>query len=228
MISSRSLSLALLIILICVSMVQAAAKVPANNGKAPKDAIILFDGKSLSKWVQCGSDQPACWKIENGYTTTSVGDICTKQHFKDCKLHVEFWLPKMSEATGQARANSGVFFMGFSYEVQILDSYGLECESHNCGAIYSISAPKVNACKPPEQWQSYDITFHAPRFDKDGKKTANARMTVYQNGVLVQDNVEVPYKTPDHSLDEPKTPGPIELQYHNCQVRFRNVWVKEL
>ncbi len=195
----------------------------------PKDAIVLFDGKDLStQFVMCGSDKAPTWKIENGYCQPQGGDICSKQLFKDCQLHIEFWVPLMPEATGQARGNSGVFFKGFTYEIQILDSYGLKPEGGDCGAIYSITPPMVNACRPPEQWQTYDMVFHAPKFDADGKKIANARITVFQNGVLIHDNADIPSATPNHSAAEPKEAGPIQLQDHGYPVRFRNVWVRPL
>lgn len=193
----------------------------------PSDAIVLFDGTNLDKW-QHGNGDAATWKIENGYAITKQADIVSKQLFTDCQLHVEFWLPLMAEATGQGRANSGVFFMGFTYEVQVLDSYGLESTAWDCGAMYSVIAPLVNANRPPEQWQSYDAVFHAPRFDAAGKKIANARITVFQNGVLIHDDIEIPHPTPNHEAPEPKEPGPIMLQYHGNDVRFRNVWVREL
>ena len=196
----------------------------------PKDAIVLFDGKDLSQWVKCGTDQPACWKVENGYTQVApgTGDICTKQHFTDCQLHLEFWVPLMPEARGQARGNSGVFFMGFTYEIQVLDSYGLQPGNGDCGAIYSITPPMVNAARPPEQWQTFDMVFHAPKFDDKGKKTANARITVLWNGVLIHDDAQIPSSTPDHSAAEPTSPGPIELQDHGYLVRYRNMWVRPL
>ena len=196
----------------------------------PKDAIVLFDGKDLSQWVKCGTDTPAGWKVENGYTQVvpGAGDICTKQHFADCQLHLEFWVPLMPEAHGQARGNSGVFFMGFTYEIQVLDSYGLQPGNGDCGAIYSITPPMVNAARPPEQWQTYDMVFHGPKFDQDGKKTANARITVFWNGVLIHDDAVIPSPTPDHSAAEPTGPGPIELQDHGYLVRYRNIWVRPL
>jgi len=215
-----------LLVLLC----SAAIAEPLFKGgePIPADAIVLFDGKDLSKFVMCGSDKAATWKIENGYCVNQDGDICTKQLFTDCQLHVEFWLPLMADAHGQARANSGVFFMGFAYEIQVLDSYGLQPGNGDCGAIYSYTPPMVNACRPPETWQSYDAIFHAPKFDASGKKTANARVTVLQNGVLIHDNVEIPGLTVNHDLAEPKGPGPIELQYHGMPIRFRNIWVRPL
>ena len=194
----------------------------------PADAIVLFDGKDLSKFVMCGSDKAAAWKVENGYCVPQSGDICSKQLFADCQLHVEFWVPLLPDNHGQERGNSGVFFMGFTYEIQVLDSYGLQPGDGDCGAIYSYTPPMVNACRPPETWQSYDAIFHAPKFDASGRKTANARVTVFQNGVLIHDNAEIPGPTVDHSAPDSKTPGPIQLQDHGYAVRFRNVWVRPL
>lgn len=194
----------------------------------PADAIVLFDGKDLSAFHESGSDKPAAWKVENGYCRPDGGDISSKKFFQDCQLHVEFWVPLLPDATGQARGNSGVFFKDFTYEIQVLDSYRLQPESGDCGAIYSWTPPRVNACRPPETWQTYDIVFHAPKFDADGKKTANARVTVLQNGVLIHDNADFPGPTVDHSMAEPKDPGPIRLQNHGCAVRFRNIWVRPL
>lgn len=199
-----------------------------NGEPIPADAIVLFDGKDLSKFHSCDSNEPAKWKITDGYCTPDGPDICSKQLFKDCQLRVEFWVPFLPNNQGQARGNSGIFFMGFTYEIQILDSYKLQPVNNDCGAIYSYTPPMVNACRPPETWQTYDIVFHAPKFDAAGKKIANARVTVIQNSVLIHDNAEFPGPTPDHSGLDPKDPGPIRLQNHGYAVRFRNVWVRPL
>lgn len=224
----RRASVVLLVLVAAGSIAMAAQPLFKGGEQAPSDAIVLFDGKDLSRWVMAGSDKAPTWKVVDGYCTPQDGDICSKQHFNDCQLHVEFWVPLMPDAQGQARGNSGVFLKGFTYEVQVLDSYGLESKDNDCGAVYTVKAPLVNACRPPETWQSYDIIFHAPKFDESGKKIANARITVFQNGVLIQDNTEVPYPTPNHSGVESKDPGPIELQWHHNPVRFRNVWVRPL
>lgn len=205
----------------------AAKPLFAGTEPIPADAIVLFDGTDLSQW-QHGNGDPASWTIENGYAITTKADICTKQVFKDCQLHVEFWLPLMADARGQARSNSGVFFMGFTYEIQVLDSYGLDSQNNDCGSMYSIIPPLVNACRPPETWQTYNAVFHAPKFDADGRKVANARITLLHNGVLIHDNIEIPHPTPTHNAPEPKEPGPIQLQYHGNDVRFRNVWIRPL
>ena len=195
----------------------------------PSDAVVLFDGKDLSRWAKCGSDEPAAWKVENGCMEVrrGAGNICTRQKFTDCQLHVEFWLPLMADAKGQARANSGVYLQG-RYEIQVLDSYGLKIGGGDCGAIYGVAPPMVNACRPPEQWQSFDIIFHAPRSDDKGNKTANARMTVLQNGILIHDNVEIPGSTTASMGTDARNPGPIMLQDHGCLVRYRNIWIRPL
>ena len=194
----------------------------------PGDAVVLFAGKDLSGWTQAGSDKPAGWKVENGYMEVNgTGNIATKRSFKDFQLHVEFWLPKMSDAAGQGRANSGVYLHGL-YEIQVLDSYGLTNTWGDCGGIYGVAVPLVNACRPPEQWETYDFVFHAPKFDAQGNKTAGARVTAFQNGVLIHDNVEVPGPTLAGLGLDPKTAGPLMLQDHGCKVRYRNVWVRAI
>lgn len=193
----------------------------------PSDAVVLFHGRDLSQWVGVDSGEAAGWKVRNGYMEVSGGNIRTKQVFGDCQLHLEFWLPSMPNARGQGKANSGVYLQG-RYEVQVLDSYGLESRDNDCGAIYGISAPLVNACRPPERWQSYDIIFHAPRFDAQGTMTEKARLTVLQNGVLIQENVEVGGVTVAGRNDGLAEPGPVMLQDHGNAVRYRNVWIRPL
>ncbi len=222
-------------VLIAVSMVLiicgAAVAQPLFQGdeKIPADAIVLFDGKDLSKWVQCGTENPVGWTLTGGYTEVKpgTGSICTKQKFTDVQLHVEFWLPLMANAQGQARANSGVYLQG-RYEIQVLDSYGLKSEAGDCGGVYGVAAPLVNACRPPETWQSYDIVFHAPKFDAQGNMTSKPRAIVFQNGVLIQENTEWPSPGAGGMDAETKTAGPIMLQDHGNLVRYRNVWVRPL
>ena len=194
----------------------------------PSDAIVLFDGKDLSNWVKRGGGEPG-WKVEDGYAEVvpTTGDIRSKQVFADCQVHVEFWLPLMADCTGQARSNSGVYLQG-RYELQVLDSYGLDSKDDDCGGIYTVAAPMVNASRPPEQWQTYDILFHAPRFDDKGAKTKNARISVLQNGVWIQDDLEVCGPTGGEIDQDYSEPGPIMLQDHGNAVRYRNIWVREL
>jgi hypothetical protein len=165
----------------------------------PKDAVILFDGKDLSRWQKHPGGGDATWKLVDGAMEVAMGDIITRDKFRDMKLHLEFMPPHMPDATGQARGNSGVFVMD-NYEIQVLDSYGLpKLEVGDCAALYSKKVPDKNAARPPGQWQTYDIEFKAPRFDTSGKKTSNARITLYWNGEKVHDNVELDKPLPGGS-----------------------------
>lgn len=226
-VSHRTMALAALVLL--ASSIVCAEPLFKGKEKVPADAVILFDGKDLSKWVACGTENAPGWTLGKNYVEVKPGTgyMCSKQKFTDFQLHLEFWLPLMQNAKGQARANSGVYLQG-RYEVQVLDSYGLKSESDDCGGVYGVSAPLVNACRPPETWQSYDITFHAPKFDADGKQISKARATVFQNGVLIQDNTEWPSPGRGAVDEDAKAPGPISLQDHGCLVRYRNIWVRPL
>lgn len=196
---------------------------------APKGAVVLFDGKDLSRWVNRKDGKPAGWKVENGYAEVvpGNGDILSKEAFGDSWTHVEFWLPHMPEARGQARSNSGVYIQG-RYELQVLDSHGLANPTmSDCGGLYSINAPMGNACMRPEKWQSYDIFFRAPKVGPDGKTTAQkGSVTVYLNGYLIHQNQAFEAKVTTAGLPGDFTkPGPLLLQDHGNRVRFRNVWV---
>lgn len=198
----------------------------------PKDphVIVLFSGKESElrdNWVRQGSDQAPTWEVKDGAMTTRQASIATKQKFKDFQLHVEFKVPYMPEAHGQERGNSGIGLLA-TYEIQVLDSLGFkEPGSGDCGAVYSQFAPLVNACKPPLQWQSYDISFHSAVFDADGKVTQKPHVTVFQNGICVQNNQEINGGTGiGGRKDVPE--GPIILQFHNNTVQFRNVWIVPL
>ncbi|HEY2351122.1 MAG TPA: DUF1080 domain-containing protein [Candidatus Acidoferrum sp.] len=201
-----------------------------SPGRAPADAIVLFDGKDLAKWTQ-KDGSAAKWKVADGtfQVVPKSGDIITRQPFGDMQLHVEFAEPSPPVGKDQDRGNSGVILMGL-YEIQVLDSYqSATYPDGQAGAVYGQYPPLVNASRPPGQWQTYDIIFHAPRFDAAGKLLRPAHVTVLQNGVLVQDHVEIhgptatgePYKAHAEKL-------PLELQDHNHPVRYRNVWVREL
>jgi hypothetical protein len=195
----------------------------------PEGAIVLFDGKSLDGWLTRDGKNKPKWKLVSGAAMQAGGgDIITEKKFDGhFKLHVEFRVPYMPKAKGQARGNSGVYVQG-RYEVQVLDSYGLKSQKGDCGAIYEVSAPLVNACKAPTVWQSYDIEFHAP-VCKDGKKVEPARMTVYQNGVKIQDDVKINRNFTRAGMEtDPCTPGPILLQDHGNPVQFRNIWLMQL
>ncbi|MBW3622995.1 MAG: DUF1080 domain-containing protein [Armatimonadetes bacterium] len=197
---------------------------------APKGATMLFDGQSLSQWVNRNNGQPAGWKVQNGYVEVAPGngDILTKEKFRDYQLHVEFWLPLMAEAKGQGRANSGVYNQG-RIEVQVLDSYGQPPRDNEAGGIYQVAVPLRNASKRPERWQSYDIAYRAPRIGPDGKQTEKGRITVLHNGVLIHNNVEFDARTTTAGLppegNDYSRPGPILLQDHGNRVRYRNIWI---
>ncbi len=202
-------------------------KVDVKPTPPPSGALVLFDGKSLDRWVQLDGQTSPGWKlVEGGAVEVHGGNIRTKKKFDGhFKLHVEFRVPYMPKARGQARGNSGVYLQG-RYEVQVLDSYHNDTYANGaCGAIYEIAAPRVNACKAPTVWQSYDIDFTAP-VCKDGKKVAPARMTVYQNGIQIHDHVAITKNfTRAGQETDPCTPGPIMLQDHGCPVQYRNIWL---
>ena len=187
----------------------------------PADAVVLFDGKDTSQWDS--ND----WTIEDGAMVSQKHDISTKEKFKDYQLHLEFNEPTLGpEFKSQNRGNSGVYQQG-RYEIQVLDSYNNPTDKKGEGAaVYGIASPLKNAAKPPGEWQTYDITFHAARY-KDGKKTENAHVTLYWNGELVQDNTEIPHSTGGGAKEE-DTPGPIRLQFHHHSVKFRNIWIVPL
>jgi Domain of Unknown Function (DUF1080) len=207
------------------------ASTEEKAGRAPADAVVLFDGKDLSKWAQ-KDGSAAKWKMGDGYfeTVPKAGYIYTKQAFGDCQLHLEWRTPSPAHGTGQDRGNSGVFLMGL-YEIQVLDSYENRTYADGqAGAVYGQYPPLVNASRKPGDWQTYDIIFHGPRFGGDGAVTRKGRVTVFHNGVLVQDNVEIQGTTstekPEYEKQADKLP--LALQDHNHPVRYRNVWVREL
>jgi hypothetical protein len=204
------------------------AEAPAAESpvKAPAGAIVLFDGTDASKWVSVEGAKPCPWKIVDGaMEVNGTGYIQTKDSYGDYTLHVEFRTPEPKEGqTGQNRGNSGVYLAG-RYEIQILESFGLAPLKDGCGSIYSRKAPDVNAALPPMQWQTYDITFRAPRFDNSGAKNQNARVTVIWNGRKVHDNVEIEGPTRAGETDEKPGPAPVRLQDHGHPVQFRNIWI---
>lgn len=217
---------------------------PRLGAKPPEGAALLFGGTNFDHWEMLGrgaTPENITWKIVDGVVRVvpsadahKIGpSLATKRAFTDFRLHIEFRLPLMPEATGQARANSGVIIEDYQfYEVQVLDSYGLPGYYNECGAIYRIAPPKVNMCAPPRQWQSYDITFHAARFDKDGNRTIPAQITVNHNGKLVHNQQELP-EAPQAARARRERPGSrkvgrIKLQDHGYPIEYRNIWLVDL
>lgn len=195
----------------------------------PESAVVLFNGSDLSNWTSRDGGAPG-WAVEDGVMAVvpRTGDIMTTERFTDHFLHLEFMTPDMPEATGQAKGNSGVFLQG-RYEIQVLDSYGIALPGMgDCGAIYNQFAPLVNACKPPLEWQSYDVIFRAPRLNDDGEIVENTRVTVLQNGLVILNNVILSGTTGANIGGGVGDPGPLLLQDHGNLVKFRNIWAVPL
>jgi hypothetical protein len=206
-------------------------------GNAPSDAAVLFDGTgaSMANWTDTNG-KPSKWIVGDGYmeSVKGAGYIQSKEQFGSCQLHVEFATPERVSGTSQGRGNSGVFLQG-QYEVQVLDSYDNKTyPDGQCAALYGRAVPLVNVCRKPGEWQSYDIIYHRPTFDKKGNVTRKATFTVFQNGVLVQDHVELTggtgwinaHAVTDYVAHGDK--GPLQLQDHGNPVRYRNIWIRQL
>jgi len=188
---------------------------PTLGAKPPRDALVLFDGTSTDAWLNA--------QMEEGLLQNT--DITTKEDFGSYMLHLEFRTPYKPYARGQQRGNSGVYHQG-RFETQVLDSFGETGEMNETGGVYSIADPLLNMCFPPLRWQTYDVDFTAAKFDADKKLVENARMTVKLNGVVVQDNIELPHTTtasPTKSINSAK--GPIYIQHHGNPVYYRNIWL---
>ncbi len=191
---------------------------PTLGLKPPAGAVMLFDGSSADAW-------------QGGRLTEDklLMQGCTSQRtFGSHRLHIEFRLPYQPQDRGQGRGNSGIYLQG-RYEVQMLDSFGLEGKDNECGGIYSVSAPKLNMCYPPLTWQTYDIDFTAAKYDEDGKLTSNPRITVRHNGEVIHKDLELPGErnTTAAPVKAGSEPGPVYLQDHGNPVRYRNIWVVE-
>lgn len=199
---------------------------------APSDAIILFNGKNLDEW-QARDGKAAKWKLEDDAMTVAkgAGEIKTKKSFGDCQLHIEWRSPAEVKGEGQGRGNSGIFLMGL-YELQVLDSYNNRTYSNGqAGSIYKQLPPLVNASRKPGEWQTYDIIFTAPQFNKDSSLKSQARITVLHNGVLVQNNASIWGATQYIGIatnDVHSEKAPLVLQDHGDAVSFRNIWIREL
>ncbi|MHC4400203.1 MAG: 3-keto-disaccharide hydrolase [Planctomycetota bacterium] len=217
---------------------------PTLGAKPPEGAVVLFDGTGFDQWQVHRSKIPSSeivWELSDGSMRVAPIDrkslaghsIATKRAFQDLQLHLEFRLPLMADRTGQARANGGVTLEDYNwYEVQILDSYGLEGRDNECGGIYKVAAPAVNMCRPPLVWQTYDIEFHAPRYDTDGRRTRPGRISVKHNGVRIHKDVELP-DSPGAQKRRKANPGSVTvgriiLHYHKNPIEYRNIWLKQL
>lgn len=211
------------------------ASTDQHSVDAPSDAIVLFNGHDLSQWEEARGGPPL-WKVRDGYmeVVPGAGSIQTRKSFGNCQLHVEWQIPDPAQGTDQDRGNSGVKMMEH-YEIQVLDSYNNPTYADGiAGAVYSEYPPLVNPSLAPGHWQSYDIIFHAPQFGTDKKLIAPATATVLYNGVVAQDHVLLTGPTgveddgtrPDYKAHASRLP--VLLQEHNCIVRFRNLWVREL
>jgi hypothetical protein len=207
------------------------ASAPDRPGEPPSDAVVLFDGTSLSQWVAVKGGE-AGWRVVDGTmeVVRGTGDIQTRAGFGDCQLHVEWAAPAQTSGESQGRGNSGVFLMG-RYEIQVLDCYqNPTYPDGTTGAIYGQYPPLVNGCRAPGEWQSYEIIWEAPRFD--GERLARpAYLTMLHNGVVVHNRAEVLGRTGHRQLPsyEPHPPvGPLRLQDHGDPVRYRNIWYRPL
>ncbi len=206
-----------------------------SDSSAPDDAIVLFDGTDLSKWKAKWSNKESGWQINDDGSVTVVfdgsGGIETLESFGSVQLHIEWKTSEDISHKNQSRSNSGVFLQN-RYEIQILDSYKSPTYVNGqAGSVYKQYIPMVNASRKPGEWQSYDIIFDAPKFDSDGKKIKSGYFTVFHNGVLIHNHVEILGTT--ENVGPPKniahSDGPISLQNHCCsQVSFRNIWVRKL
>lgn len=200
-----------------------------SNFNPPSDAIVLFDGKDLSNFKNLNGEK-AEWTVKDGAFTVGKGDIKTKQLFGDIQLHIEWKSPEKIEGDGQGRGNSGIFLCE-QYEVQVLDNYNNKTYGNGqAGSIYKQYPPLVNACKKPNEWQTYDIVFIMPRLNKEGRMIEPAKITVFHNGILIQNNVSLLGVTEYIGLPTYKNAekASIKLQDHGNPVSFRNIWVREL
>jgi len=196
-----------------------ARQSPTMGAKPPEGAVVLFDGTDAKAWTAGRVDE------KTKFLNTDGKDLNTKQKFSNYTVHLEFMLPYRPDARGQGRGNSG-FYQVLMYEVQVLDSFGLDGKDNECGGVYTKKAPSVNMCLPPLTWQTYDAEF-TNAVSEGGKVTQKARLTLKLNGVVVQDNIEINGKTGGARSNPEGTPGPFQLQGHGNPLQYRNIWVVE-
>lgn len=215
----------------------------ATDSTPPSDAIVLFDGKNLDEWVSAQDHTPAKWDVADGIMTVNKGsgsgNIETKRSFKDYQLHIEWRIPTNITGSGQARGNSGVFLASTGpgdagYELQVLDSYNNKTYVNGqAGSIYKQSPPLVNPNRKPGEWQTYDVVWTAPTFNEDGSLKTPAYVTVFFNGVLVQNHFQLQGQTLyiGKPFYKKYDSAPIKLQAHGDKsepISFRNIWVRAL
>ncbi len=213
----------------------------AATGQAPSDAIVLFDGKSLDEWENVKDSTAAGWVLHDGIMTVNkaTGDIQTKKSFSSFQLHIEYQIPANITGSGQARGNSGIFLAALpwgagGYELQVLDNYNNKTYTNGqVGSMYKQGAPLANACRPPGDWNVYDVIWTAPEFNANGQLKSPARVTVLHNGVLVENNFTLLGDTPyiGYPAYRPHGPEPIKLQAHGDKsepISYRNIWVRPL
>ena len=215
----------------------------ATDDAPPSDAIVLFDGKNLDNWVQTSDKSPAKWTVANGVLTVvkapGVGNIETKQKFRNYQLHIEWKIPENVTGSDQGRGNSGVFLASTGpgddgYELQVLDSFNNKTYVNGmAGSIYKQAIPLANPARKPGEWQTYNVVWTAPAFNADGSLKTPAYVTVFFNGVLVENHFELKGQTLfiGKPVYKKYDSAPIKLQAHGDKsepISFRNIWVREL
>ena len=215
----------------------------ATDAATPSDAIVLFDGSNLGQWVSAQDHTPATWPVAGGILTVSkakgVGNIETKRRFKNYQLHIEWRIPENITGSDQARGNSGIFLASTGpgddgYELQVLDSYNNKTYVNGqAGSIYKQAIPLANPARKPGEWQTYDVAWTAPAFHPDGTLDTPAYVTVFFNGVLVQNHFQLQGETRyiGKPFYKPYDTAPIKLQAHGDKsepVSFRNIWIRDL
>jgi hypothetical protein len=239
--SGAKAAVSLLLTLAALALVQKIDQQPtivvpgAACGRPPSDALVLFDGKDTAHWGY-RDGRAAQWPVVDGalVSKSGTGNLYTKRKFGSAQIHVEFAVPSMPSAHGQARANSGVYLQG-RYEIQILDSFNNPTYAKgSAGSLYGQYAPLVNVSRPPQEWQAYDIVFHAPVCGANRKIATPGTVTVLYNGVLVQDHVTIHGRTTSSDDTDPCEDGPLMLQDHyhpdvkETFMQFRNIWIRPL